>query len=61
MADRRIRVAAGAMLSVISHETVPETHRNSHRNSRRDSRRDRATVGPDFRLILEMFLNVTTG
>jgi len=42
--------AAGAMLYIISHEIVPETHRNGHQN--------RATVGLIFGLILMMFLDV---
>ncbi len=45
--------AAGAMLYIISHEIVPETHRNGHQ--------DRATVGLMFGLILMMFLDVTLG
>ncbi len=45
--------AAGAMLYIISHEIVPETHRNGHQ--------DRATVGLLFGLILMMFLDVTLG
>ena len=45
--------AAGAMLYIISHEIVPETHRNGHQ--------DRATTGLIFGLILMMFLDVTLG
>ncbi|WP_417720928.1 ZIP family metal transporter [Salipiger sp.] len=45
--------AAGAMLYIISHEIVPETHRNGHQ--------ERATVGLIFGLILMMFLDVTLG
>ncbi|MAU45505.1 MAG: ZIP family metal transporter [Yangia sp.] len=45
--------AAGAMLFIISHEIVPETHRNGHQN--------RATTGLIFGLILMMFLDVTLG
>ena len=45
--------AAGAMLYIISHEIVPETHRNGHQN--------RATLGLLFGLILMMFLDVTLG
>ena len=45
--------AAGAMLYIISHEIVPETHRNGHQ--------DRATTGLLFGLILMMFLDVTLG
>jgi len=43
--------AAGAMLYVISHEIVPETHRNGHQK--------RATAGLIFGLILMMILDVT--
>lgn len=43
--------AAGAMLYIISHEIVPETHRNGHQ--------DRATLGLMIGLILMMFLDVT--
>ncbi|WP_038143332.1 ZIP family metal transporter [Thioclava atlantica] len=45
--------AAGAMLYIISHEILPETHRNGHQN--------RATAGMLFGLILMMFLDVTLG
>ena len=45
--------AAGAMLYIISHEILPETHRNGHQN--------RATAGLLFGLILMMFLDVTLG
>lgn len=45
--------AAGAMLYIISHEIVPETHRNGHQ--------DRATAGLIFGLILMMILDVTLG
>lgn len=45
--------AAGAMLYIISHEIVPETHRNGHQM--------RATTGLIFGLILMMFLDVTLG
>jgi ZIP family zinc transporter len=45
--------AAGAMLYIISHEIVPETHRSGHQ--------DRATFGLMFGLILMMFLDVTLG
>jgi ZIP family zinc transporter len=47
------RVAAGAMLYIISHEILPETHRNGHQ--------DRATAGLVFGLILMMILDVTLG
>ena len=42
--------AAGAMLYVISHEIIPETHRHGHQN--------RATTGFLIGLILMMFLDV---
>ncbi|GGD26933.1 ZIP family metal transporter [Sinisalibacter lacisalsi] len=42
--------SAGAMLYIISHEIVPETHRNGHQDS--------ATVGLLAGLILMMFLDV---
>ncbi|MBP0482050.1 ZIP family metal transporter [Sagittula salina] len=45
--------AAGAMLFIISHEIVPETHRNGHQN--------RATLGFVIGLVLMMFLDVTLG
>ena len=45
--------AAGAMLYIISHEILPETHRNGHQ--------DRATAGLLFGLILMMILDVTLG
>ena len=45
--------AAGAMLYIISHEIVPETHRNGHQ--------DRATAGLIFGLVLMMILDVTLG
>mgnify|MGYP005993106667 FL=1 len=45
--------AAGAMLFIISHEIVPETHRYGHQN--------RATTGLIFGLVLMMFLDVTLG
>lgn len=45
--------AAGAMLYIISHEILPETHRNGHQ--------DRATSGMIFGLILMMVLDVTLG
>ena len=43
-------LAAGAMLFVVSHEVIPETHRNGHQ--------DRATTGLIFGLILMMVLDV---
>ncbi|ETW14030.1 zinc (Zn2+)-iron permease family metal cation transporter [Roseivivax marinus] len=45
--------AAGAMLFIISHEIIPETHRNGHEN--------KATLGLLIGLILMMFLDVTLG
>lgn len=45
--------AAGAMLYVISHEIIPETHRRGHQ--------DRATAGLCVGLALMMFLDVTLG
>jgi ZIP family zinc transporter len=45
--------AAGAMLYIISHEIIPETHRHGHQN--------RATAGLIFGLILMMLLDVTLG
>ncbi|OWU86839.1 protein gufA [Oceanicola sp. 22II-s10i] len=45
--------AAGAMLYIISHEIIPETHRRGHQN--------RATAGLIFGLILMMVLDVTLG
>lgn len=48
-----LTLAAGAMLYIISHEILPETHRNGHQN--------RATAGLLFGLILMMFLDVTLG
>jgi ZIP family zinc transporter len=45
--------AAGAMLYVISHEIIPETHRHGHQNA--------ATTGLTIGLILMMVLDVTLG
>lgn len=45
--------AAGAMLYIISHEILPETHRSGHQ--------DRATAGLIFGLVLMMILDVTLG
>ncbi|TYB82293.1 ZIP family metal transporter [Maritimibacter fusiformis] len=45
--------AAGAMLYIISHEIIPETHRHGHQN--------RATAGLIFGLILMMLLDVILG
>ncbi len=43
--------AAGAMLYVISHEIIPETHRNGHQN--------KATLGLAIGLAVMLFLDVT--
>ena len=45
--------AAGAMMFIISHEIIPETHRHGHQN--------RATTGLMIGLVLMMFLDVTLG
>ena len=45
--------AAGAMLYVISHEIIPETHRSGHQN--------RATLGLAVGLVLMLFLDVWLG
>ncbi len=45
--------AAGAMLYIISHEIIPETHRHGHQN--------RATTGLIIGLILMMLLDVILG
>lgn len=45
--------AAGAMLYVISHEIIPETHREGHQNQ--------ATMGLAFGLVLMLFLDVWLG
>lgn len=45
--------AAGAMLYIISHEIIPETHRHGHQNA--------ATAGLVGGLILMMVLDVTLG
>lgn len=45
--------AAGAMMYIISHEIIPETHRHGHQN--------RATTGLLAGLILMMLLDVTLG
>lgn len=42
--------AAGAMLYVISHEIIPETHRNGHQN--------KATLGLSIGLVIMLFLDV---
>ncbi len=45
--------AAGAMLYVISHEIIPETHREGHQNQ--------ATMGLAIGLVLMLFLDVYLG
>ncbi len=45
--------AAGAMLYVISHEIIPETHRNGHQN--------KATIGLAIGLVIMLFLDVYLG
>ena len=45
--------AAGAMLYVISHEIIPETHRSGHQN--------KATFGLAIGLAVMLFLDVTLG
>ena len=45
--------AAGAMLYVISHEIIPETHRSGHQN--------KATLGLAIGLVIMLFLDVTLG
>jgi len=45
--------AAGAMLFIVNHEIIPETHRKGHQNQ--------ATVGVLAGLIVMMFLDVTLG
>ncbi len=45
--------AAGAMLYVISHEIIPETHRSGHQK--------RATLGLSVGLVLMLFLDVWLG
>jgi ZIP family zinc transporter len=45
--------AAGAMLYVISHEIIPETHRSGHQKM--------ATFGLAIGLVLMLFLDVTLG
>lgn len=45
--------AAGAMIYIISHEIIPETHRHGHQNA--------ATFGLALGLILMMILDVTLG
>ena len=45
--------AAGAMLYVISHEIIPETHRSGHQN--------KATLGLAIGLVIMLFLDVWLG
>ena len=45
--------AAGAMIYVISHEIIPETHRHGHQNA--------ATAGLTVGLVIMMFLDVSLG
>ena len=45
--------AAGAMLYVVSHEIIPETHRSGHQN--------KATLGLSIGLVLMLFLDVWLG
>ncbi|RAR59082.1 ZIP family metal transporter [Onishia taeanensis] len=45
--------AAGAMLYVISHEIIPETHRNGHQK--------KATAGLSIGLVMMLFLDVWLG
>ncbi|MFP4326591.1 MAG: ZIP family metal transporter [Paracoccaceae bacterium] len=45
--------AAGAMLYVISHEIIPETHRSGHQN--------KATLGLAVGLVVMLFLDVSLG
>ena len=45
--------AAGAMLYVISHEIIPETHRNGHQR--------KATLGLSVGLVIMLFLDVWLG
>jgi ZIP family zinc transporter len=45
--------AAGAMLYVISHEVIPETHRSGHQN--------KATLGLAIGLVIMLFLDVWLG
>jgi ZIP family zinc transporter len=45
--------AAGAMLFIVIHEIIPETHRNGHQNE--------ATFGFLAGLVAMMFLDVTLG
>jgi len=49
----RLAFAAGAMLYVISHEIIPETHRSGHQN--------KATLGLSVGLVVMLFLDVWLG
>ena len=49
----KLAFAAGAMLYVISHEIIPETHRSGHQN--------KATLGLSIGLVLMLFLDVWLG
>jgi ZIP family zinc transporter len=46
-------LAAGAMLFVVSHEVIPETHRNGHQTS--------ATIGLMVGFAIMMVLDTTLG
>lgn len=46
-------LAAGAMIFVVSHEVIPETHRNGHQTS--------ATIGLMFGFAVMMFLDTALG
>lgn len=45
--------AAGAMLYVISHEIIPESHRSGHQK--------KATLGLSIGLVLMLFLDISLG
>ena len=45
--------AAGAVLYVISHEIIPETHRGGHQK--------KTTLGLSIGLVLMLFLDVSLG
>lgn len=49
----KVSFAAGAMIYVISHEIIPETHRNGHQN--------KATLGLAVGLVVMLFLDVWLG
>jgi ZIP family zinc transporter len=46
-------LAAGAMIFVVSHEVIPETHRNGYQTV--------ATIGLMFGFMLMMFLDTALG